>query len=296
MKHSCIVLTALALMILASCNFNDKHQSPDLPKGKLFIIGGGKRPASMVKEMIRLAKTSSNGHILILPMASSEPDTSAWYADKQFRDQGFDQIFSWNIQDTSACNDSCISLITTASMIYITGGDQQKFMKTILGSRVHKAIIQAFSNGAVIAGTSAGAAVMSEKMITGNEFKHPEYTGDFRTIEAENMELTAGLGLLKSAIIDQHFIWRMRMNRLITVALENPGFLCIGIDEATALIVEENQARVFGESQVILLEFNGQAHANKEGLIGGRGLRLDVLLPGELFDHKFFDQNVVPFN
>ena len=296
MKSLNFIIPLLAFLFLLSCNQYEKTNTNVYPKGKLFIIGGGKRPDYMVKEMIKLSGADTSGYIIVLPMASSEPDTSAWYAEKQFRNQGADSIITINIQDPENCGKECIKRIEKASMIYITGGVQQKLMDIILGTSVHRAIIKAFYDGALIAGTSAGAAVMSKKMITGNEYKHPEYTGDFRTIEAENMEITEGLGLLKSAIVDQHFVRRMRMNRLISVALENPGYMCIGIDESTALIIDKDHGRAFGESQIILLKFDGESYTNNKGLIGGRGLRLDVLLPGELFDYEFFNEDIIPGN
>ena len=157
-------------------------------------------------------------------------------------------------------------------------------MKVVLNTPVYGAIHEAYEKGALIAGTSAGAAVMSRKMITGNEYKHPEYTGDFRTIEANNMELVEGLGLLENAIVDQHFVYRMRMNRLISVALENPYVHCIGIDESTALIVDGHSGEVFGESQVISLLNPSKPDTSESGLIGGRNLKLHVLLPGNSLD------------
>jgi cyanophycinase len=214
-------------------------------------------------------------------MASSEPDTSGWYGKKQFIDQGIRDVVVMNIQDADACPNDCLDSLANASMIYISGGDQSRFMDIVLNTRVHEAIRQAYMDGSLIAGTSAGAAVMSKKMITGNELKHPEYTGDFRTIEADNMELKEGLGLIGNAIVDQHFVWRMRMNRLISVALENPGDHCFGIDESTALIVDGNSVAVFGESQVVRILHSGPSETNEKGLIGGRGLELDILLPGD---------------
>jgi cyanophycinase len=172
--------------------------------------------------------------------------------------------------------------LKNARLIYISGGDQSKFMRVVADTEIHDAIHEAFQNGSTIAGTSAGAAVMSKKMITGNEFKHPEYTGEFRTIEADNMELKEGLGLLPNAIIDQHFIWRMRMNRLITVAIENPEETCIGIDESTAILVKGNQAEVVGKYQVIVLKNNG-GRTVQDGLLGAENMRLGVYLPGQTF-------------
>jgi cyanophycinase len=118
-------------------------------------------------------------------------------------------------------------------------------------------------------------------MITGNEFKHPVYTGDFPTIEANNIELKPGLGLLSDIIIDQHFVKRQRMNRLITVSLENPGKTCIGIDESTALLVRPGSAEVVGESQVILIRHREADTRIVNGLLGGRNMELSVYLPGD---------------
>ncbi|MEE4255971.1 MAG: cyanophycinase [Bacteroidales bacterium] len=277
------VLLAFVLLIISACEETNKEAVRG-PEGKLFIIGGGKRPANMVQEMIRLSGTDTSGYIIVLPMASGEPDTSGWYGKKQFTEQGVRDVVVMNIPDPGLCPEDCIDSIRHASMIYITGGDQSRFMDIVLNTRIHEAIKTAYNEGAVIAGTSAGAAVMSRKMITGNEFKHPEYTGDFQTIEAENMEIREGLGLLEKAIVDQHFVWRMRMNRLISVALENPGDHCFGIDESTALLVDGNILSVFGESQVVRILYRGTARTNDKGLIGGRGLELDILLPGDTLD------------
>ena len=119
--------------------------------------------------------------------------------------------------------------------------------------------------------------------MTGDEFKHPEYTGNFRTIEAENLELVEGLGLLPHAIVDQHFIYRMRMNRLLTAVLEHPDQTGIGIDESTAIVVAGNRARVTGRGQVIVVNNPTDSVRTEGGLLGGRGLEVSVLLAGDGF-------------
>lgn len=286
MKNNILIGLLLVMMVSSCCN--GPSAVKDIPKGKLFIIGGGKRPASMVDEMIRLSGVDTAGYIAILPMASSEPDTSAWYASKQFAERGIKGVYIFNIQNASDCKTSCLDSLQHAAMIYITGGEQSRFMEIVLNTPLHQAIRKAYEDGTLVAGTSAGAAVMSKEMITGNEFKHPEYTGDFRTIEADNIEIKEGLGLITNAIIDQHFIWRMRMNRLISVALEYPGKQCFGIDESTALIIDGNLASVYGESQVVRIVNKSESSVNEKGLLGGRGLNLDILLPGDTiqFEHK----------
>lgn len=257
--------------------------SPPLPGGKLFIIGGGKRPPAMVQELVRLAKLDKGGYGMVLPFSSIEPDTVFYYAHRQFMAQGAVAVVEFRIEEDGRIPASRVDSLVRASLIYIPGGEQVRFMETIKGTPIAEAMHKAYQRGAVIAGTSAGAAVMSKKMITGNEYKYPEYTGDFRTIEAENMELAEGLGFLEKAIIDQHFIRRMRNNRLISVAIENPGYTCVGIDESTAIIVEGEKATVTGTSQVIVLKSDQKEYSVANGLLGAEDIRLGVYLPGQSF-------------
>ena len=272
------------LLIILSCFFVLPNAIQ--AQGKLFIIGGGKRPPALIQALLTESGVGETGTIAILPMASSEPDTSAFYASKQFLELGISN------KAISVCNfkkgeypQSTLELVQKANLIYLTGGDQNRLMEVVLDSPLYEILHDAYQKGATIAGTSAGAAVMSEKMITGNEYKHPEYTGYFRTIEAENLEIKEGIGFLKDAIIDQHFVYRMRMNRLITVALEYPHLTCFGIDESTAVVIQGHQVKIVGEGQVVVLSNPGRKQNIKKGLLGGEGLRLSVYLPGDIFNY-----------
>ncbi|ELR68775.1 Cyanophycinase [Fulvivirga imtechensis AK7] len=253
------------------------------PAGKLFIIGGGKRPAAMVKELVELSKIDKEGYGIILPMSSEEPDSSVYYAKIQFADLGITNVTGMNFTKDQPATPQQLDSIKGAHLIYISGGDQNKFMQVVYQTPIEVAIKEAFKNGSVVAGTSAGAAVMSKKMITGNELKYPLYEETFRNIESNNIEIKPGLGLIETAIIDQHFIKRSRYNRLICAVIEYPGMLGIGIDESTAIIVEGDSARVTGESQVILFRNPDHSQADHNGLLGANDLRLDVLLPGAKF-------------
>jgi cyanophycinase len=275
-----------AILIFLAFFFSacQESEQTDGSQGKLFIIGGGKRPPEMIQRMILEAGLNQGGYIVILPMASSEPDTSVFYAAKQFIEQGASSIadfrFSKDEEPPAARLDSLIN----ASLIYITGGDQNRFMEVVAGTAVEEAIKTCYMNGGMIAGTSAGAAVMSEKMITGNELRKSDYRETFRTIEANNIELGTGLGFLTTAIVDQHFIWRSRHNRLITAIIEHPALIGIGIDEATAILVKGNVAEVIGESQVLVYENPDKSFTiNANEKLGARYLRLRVFLPGESF-------------
>lgn len=280
--HRILSILILLAILFTSCQ---QAETADEPQGKLFIIGGGKRPAAMVQRMIREAGLDKGGFIVILPMASSEPDTSVFYAARQFVEQGVTKIADFNFSTESIPTTGQLDSIENAALIYITGGDQNRFMEVVAGTAVEEAIKACFRNGGMVAGTSAGAAVMSEKMITGNELKQTDYRDTFRTIEADNIELGTGLGLITSAIIDQHFVWRSRHNRLITAVIEHPELKGIGIDEATAILVTGNMAEVVGESQVLVFENADRSVTKNENLkLGAQNLRLRVLLPGDTFD------------
>lgn len=284
-----IIIGIIVLLGMLSCN-NTGFKQENKPltiqekaEGKLFIIGGGGRPDAMVDSLIRISGIGEKGYMIVLPMSSSIPDTSAYYSSLQFREMGVSDIHTFNIQEAESVSEPRLDSIRRATLIYITGGDQRQFMEIVRDTKVHQAIKDAFLDGATVAGTSAGAAMMSRKMITGDELKHPEYTGDFRTIEADNMIIKPGLGLLENVIIDQHFIQRMRMNRLLTVVLENPGYTGVGIDESTAILVHKNMARVIGESQVIVVRNNNEEVNRDNGLLKGQGLSLSVFTEGDSF-------------
>jgi cyanophycinase len=280
------LLIFLLVFITFACGKTNKDlYNSNKDKGKLFIIGGGKRSPELLKVLIDESKIKSEGYIVVLPMSSDEPDSAFYYAKKQFVDMGIssNKILNYNTNDSLFFRSSMLDSIKTAPLIYITGGDQKRFMQIVINKPIHDAIRIAYKNGSIVAGTSAGAAVMSKMMISGNQIKYPKYTGDFQTIESNNIELTDGLGLIDNVIIDQHFIKRMRMNRLISVVLENPSITGIGIDEATAIFVNGDSATVIGESQVIVLRNTDAQTSLYKDLIGGENLHLSVFLPGSKF-------------
>lgn len=287
-----IYLLLMLVLLFQSCaednsnnNVDTANEADTIPQieaeGKLFIIGGGKRPESLVNQLIDEANVRTEGYIYILPMSSSEPDTAYFYAKKQFVDLGIDRVSGYNFTTAEEFPTAKIDSIRNAKLVYISGGDQNKFMAVVNNTEIKKAIHEAYTNGATIAGTSAGAAVMSEKMITGNELKHPDYESTFRNIEAENIEIKQGLGLVNTVIIDQHFVKRSRHNRLISSAIEYPDLLSVGIDESTAIVVSGNEAKVVGESQVLVFKASNRTENN--GKLGTKGLTLDIYLPNESF-------------
>jgi cyanophycinase len=255
-------------------------------KGKLFIIGGGHKPASLLKQMVREAGFKDTDYIMILPMSSGYPDKAIAEMRKSMSEIGIESCFGINFTNQLTTNDQKLDSVRKAKLIFISGGDQSKFMKVVSNTPLESAIKYALNNGSMIAGTSAGAAVMSKIMITGNQLKDTVYSATFKSIRKDNIITESGLGLLQNAIIDQHFLIRSRHNRLLTAILEYPKNIGIGIDESTALMVQGNECTIFGESQVLVYR-RGRHFKMKSNLrFSANDIRLDIYVEGEKFNIK----------
>jgi cyanophycinase len=235
-------------------------------KGALFIIGGGELTPDLMADMVRLAGVDSAGQVLILPMSSIEPDSSYLYMLEKIGGLCVNKPQMLMVDSTTTHDPSIAGRLASASLIYLSGGDQNRFMQRIKGSVVADEIRKAYFNGAMIAGTSAGAALMSKIMITGDQKKVPEYESTYSLLRTDNAIYSEGLGLLDSVIVDQHFIVRSRYNRLFTALHDHPGLKGMGVDESTAAYVKGGEIKVYGESQVILVESAG-AVAQRDGKI-----------------------------
>jgi cyanophycinase len=252
-------------------------------KGKLFIIGGGDRSRALMQTLIGTADMKPQDYAVVLPMSSEYPDTSFFYFKEDYDPVCKNAIVCFNFTRETVTNKSWLDSLQHARLIFITGGDQLRFMNIVLNTPVYQAIHNAYKNGATIGGTSAGAAVMSKYMITGNQLTDTSYSATFRVVHDNNIEIKEGLGLLTSAIIDQHFIVRSRYNRLLSAIAKYPLLPCIGIDEATAIIVQRDKVKITGESQVIVLKHPEQVQITSKGLIKLKDLQFSVYTEGDEF-------------
>jgi len=278
MKRNYLLLIVLSLS-LASLGQSAKTT----PKGNLFIIGGGDRSAELMQTMITTAKLAQKDYIVILPMSSASPDTSYYYIKADLEPATRNLIANLNFTKDNVNDSKWLDSLKHAKLIFITGGDQSRFMGVVLSTPVVDAIHFAYQNGATIAGTSAGAAVMSKKMITGKELSADTSSGStIRKIHTDNVELKAGLGLIDEVIIDQHFVARSRYNRLISVLADFPTYTCIGIDEATAIIVQGKNITVTGESQVVVIS-DPKGLSTKKRLVKMNEVRFSLYTSGDKF-------------
>lgn len=258
----------------------------DAPRGTLFMIGGGRRPADMMKEFIRLAEAGGSGRIVVLPMANSLPEEVGSELVRQLEELGAKDVACLNLSREQALNPESARLFKGVNGIFFPGGSQSRLLKVLFGTPVHDKLMQLYRNGAVVGGTSAGAAVMSGIMITGEEKREVEAGGEFSTIEPCNVFTLPGLAFIHEALIDQHFIRRRRHNRLISLVVENPRLLGIGIDESTAVVVGPgSKFRVVGEGNVVIYDASPADIIKTTGApMSCHGMLMHLLKPGDRFD------------
>lgn len=254
------------------------------PKGKLFIIGGGSRSGELIAKLVETADLESKDYIVVLPMASSVPVESFQGIAKQLAEVVPNKITSFNFSKGTTGDRKWVDSLRKARLIYIAGGDQDRFMDVVRNTPVYEAIHAAYKNGSTVAGTSAGAAVMSKAMITGQQLAgDTTYKETFDKLWDKNIEFKEGLGLLDSVIIDQHFLKRSRHNRLISALAAYPAFTCIGIDESTAIVVRGKNIEVTGESQVIRMSQPRNLRISSRGLLQLDDLHFGLYADGDSF-------------
>lgn len=251
--------------------------------GSLFIIGGGERSSDLIKELVATANLRPTDYVAVLTMATSLPEQSTSLISRQLSEFCKNQISTFNFTKEQA-NDDLIQIdsVRNARLIYITGGDQNKFMNVVLGSKLYEALHYAYKNGATISGTSAGAAIMSKIMITGSQ-KETGTVGEFKEIKKGNVITAEGMGFLTNTIIDQHFIMRNRYNRLLSVLGDHSDKMVVGIDESTAIVVKNKIAKVIGQSQVIVISNPKKITTFNNNKLSFKNASLSLYMPGEQF-------------
>ena len=257
-------------------------------KGHLFVIGGGRRPVSMMKKFIDLAQQINSGKIVIFPMASSVPAEVGPEQGERFKELGARDVEFHILNREQALSEKSVAILDDVGGVYFSGGVQSRLTAVLIDTPVHKKLLEIYRKGAVIGGTSAGAAVMSEVMITGDEKREVEEGHAFESLLADNVVTTRGFGFIRSAIIDQHFVRRKRHNRLISLVAENPKLLGIGIDESTAIIVKPDETfEVIGERSVVVYDASrAQIQFSPSQNIGGSNFIMHILNNGDRFNLK----------
>jgi len=259
-------------------------------KGRLVIVGGGERTSEVMDRFIELAGGREKGRFIILPMASSTPDTAGMELKAEFQSRGAKNVEWLLFTKEQALAPGFADTLNGSTGIWFSGGDQVRHTGAILGTPVHEKLKELYRQGTVMGGTSAGAAIMSRIMITGDELINKDKENAFVSIMKGNIQTVEGIGFFEEAIVDQHFVRRKRLNRLISVVLEHPDFPGIGIDEGTAIIVNpDGTCDVLGEGTVVIFDARRATdiHTDKGGNLAGRNIDMSIYSAGETFDLKF---------
>jgi cyanophycinase len=286
--------TVVGLLFLWACvsagNLASQPPAPNA-QGHLVIVGGGPMPEAIDRRFLELAGGAGKARIVVLPMASESGAESGAQKAASFQKLGAAHAVSLNLQRTDTGADSVARLLGQATGIWFPGGDQNRLTAAILGTAVLDSIRSRYRHGAVVGGTSAGAAVMSDPMISGDErrpggSRPPADSSDgWMTIDRDDVVLVPGFGLLPNVTVDQHFLRRRRHNRLISVVLEHPTVVGIGIDESTALVVSpKGPWQVIGASQATVYDARRSSVTPAGNTLGASDIRVHVLPAGSTFD------------
>ena len=242
-------------------------------QGPLVIVGGGGTPLAVLQHFVKLAG-GKTARIAVLPQASSRENRGESSVE-MFSKLGA-KVFIVEIINSKAAR----VRLDEATAIWFPGGSQAVLYEALEKSDLVKYIRDRHAQGLPIGGTSAGAAVMSAVMIP----VMPEKPA----LRVGNTPTTPGLGLVPGLIIDQHFIARRRMNRLMSAVLDHPNQVGVGIGEATAIVVHGDKFTVRGKGSVIVIDARKvRISIGKAGdLQSGIGIGLCVFKTGQNFRFK----------
>jgi cyanophycinase len=253
--------------------------------GNLIIIGGAEDKDGDREILRKLTNylDKENGTLLIATIATENPEKSYSKYNSVFSKLGVKNIKRLDVNGRREAFDiENAKLVKEADLLFFTGGDQLRITSILGGTPIYDALKELCNNGGLIAGTSAGASVMSDTMIVSGE--------DDESPRKCTLKMSPGLGLVRNIIIDQHFAQRGRIGRLLTGIAQNPEVLGIGIDEDTAIIVsDKGVAEVVGSGAVYFIDGSSIVYSNvseqyAEDVLSMFNVKLHVLKEGNRFN------------
>jgi cyanophycinase len=256
----------------------------NIERGFIIPIGGGEDRIKDMQIHRKFVEMSggSKSNIVVIPTASQLEETGPDY-DRIFSELGAATVKILPITQRADCdNPAFADMLDNATGVFMTGGNQLRLSTILGGTLVAQKIRRQNARGVPIAGTSAGASIMSEHMIAGGNSNSGPAEG--------NISLAPGMGLTNAVIIDQHFTQRNRLGRLLTASSYNPFLLGLGIDEDTAAFIgPDNVLEVVGSGTVTVVDASHLTHSSmweaEEGqAISLLGLRIDVMGEGCRYD------------
>jgi cyanophycinase len=252
--------------------------------GSLLIIGGheDKEGDRIILRMLA-KKVGKSGKIVVATVASGEPMGAFHDYERVFRGLGVRHVHHLTIESREEAQlESRLNILQDADAVFFTGGDQLKITSQVGDTPIYSRVREIFETGGVIAGTSAGASVMTETMMVAG-------SGDESHRVRSGLALAPGFGFLQNVIVDQHFAQRGRIGRLLGAVAQNPRILGIGLDEDTAILVQRGRFQVLGSSAVYVVDGSKVSFSNVNEADPGMalciyGIKLHVLNQSDTFD------------
>jgi cyanophycinase len=250
-------------------------------EGPLIIIGGHEDKEGDKVILKAVAERLRGGRLVLATIASHEPDGYFETYQKAFASLGVTDLVELYIEDRAETHAAeKLALLDDAAGVFFSGGDQLRISSQIGDTPIEARIREIWRGGGVLAGTSAGASVMSDTMMVRGASAETHRIGD--------LQMAPGLGLVRDTIIDQHFAERGRIGRLLGAVAQSPRVLGVGIDEDTAIILEGDDFTVIGSGAVYVVDAEGVsasniAEARAERALSIFDVRLHVLASGDGF-------------
>jgi cyanophycinase len=252
-----------------------------------MIIGGAedKLRKRTILEKFVAASGGDRARIAVIPTASSLGPEVVEVYDALFRKLGAQDVVAVRPESREDAHDEgLVQKLRSATGIFMTGGNQLKLSAIVSGTPLGEAIVDAHHDGVVVGGTSAGASIQSSHMVA--------FGGPGSTPKQRMTQVAAGLGLLDSTVIDQHFDQRNRYGRLLMIVAQSPQLLGIGVDEDTAAVVEHEDDHevlsVLGRGAVTVFDpsriVTNAYEAPRSSALLVSGVVLHVLPAGSRFD------------
>src|SRR3954469_5012174 len=253
-------------------------------RGCLIIIGGGEDKKGDRAILREVARHVRGGKLVLATVASHQPEGYFDEYQKAFADLDVGELVELYVEERAEAHDrEKLSVLDDAAGVFFSGGDQLRITSQIGDTGIEAKVRAIFERGGVIAGTSAGASVMSETMLIKGSSRETHRIGD--------LHMAPGMGLIRDAIIDQHFAERGRFGRLIGAVAHNPRVLGLGLDEDTAAMVEGDRFKVIGSGAVYVgggadVSYCSVAEAEPDRALSMHDVRVHVLSAGDGFDLK----------
>ncbi len=220
---------------------------------------------------------------MVVTVATQLPEEVAAEYRSVFRDLGVRALDVLDIRSRDDAHDeAAVAKVRDASVVYFTGGDQLRITSQLGDSPVFQCLNEIYRRGATIAGTSAGAAAMSETMLVSG-------AGD-ESVEISALGMAPGLGFISGVVVDSHFAERGRFGRLLGAVAQNPKNIGLGIDEDTAIVVDRDERfRVLGSGAVYVVDGTGVSYSSlserrPEGVLSIFDVKVHVLGDGDTYD------------